>query len=194
MTEQVIVSQIQATPQPGQWTYADYLALPDDGRRYEIIEGVLYVANAPNAAHQFAVTELSRQMGNFVMDQKLGRVLVAPFEVHLAETSRPVMPDVLFVHSERWPKESIQFFAGAPDLVVEVVSPSSTRVDRVVKFTTYEQAGVPEYWIVNPHTKSVEVYTLSNQEYALFGDYTGDEIIHSQVLAGLTIVASTLFA
>ena len=183
----------QAQPLPGEWTYEDYLKLPNDGNRYEIIEGVLYVANAPSADHQFTVTETSRQIGNFVMQHKLGRVLVAPFEVHLSERSRPVQPDILFVTGARWPQGHVQFFAGAPDLVVEVISPSSVRTDRVVKFTAYEAAGIPEYWIANPHTRTLEVYTLSNAEYALLGEFTGEDKISSGVLEGIDVVVSTLF-
>ncbi len=176
------------------WTYADYLNFPDDGRRYEIIAGELYMSNAPNSDHQSAVTEISRQVANFVIAHKLGKVLVAPFEVHLSETSRPVQPDVLFVKAARWPNSKIQFFDGAPDVVVEVISPSSSRLDRVIKFTAYEKAGVAEYWIVNLHTKTVEVYTLSVGEYALFGEFSGSEVVKSAVLDGLEIVCETLFS
>lgn len=180
-------------PGQGEWTYEDYLALPDDGTRYEIIEGVLYVVNAPNSDHQTVVTEVSAELRDFIKKEQLGRVLVAPFEVHLSSRSRPVQPDVLFVRAERWPAERIAYFEGAPDLVVEVISPSSVRMDRVVKFTAYEAAGVPEYWIVNPHARTVEVFTLSSGEYALLGEYTNEEVIQSAVLAGINLVASTLF-
>lgn len=183
----------QDLPAQGEWTYEDYLKLPDDGRRFEIIEGVLYVVNAPNADHQYIVTELSRQLGNFIAARKLGRILVAPFEVHLAHRSRPVQPDILFVRAARWPAGRISYFAGAPDLIVEVISPASMRMDRVVKFTAYETAGVAEYWIANPHTHTVEVYILENGEYALLGEFTGEEPIQSNVLAGIEIVAGTLF-
>jgi Uma2 family endonuclease len=193
MTETTL-TQPQIQPERGQWTYADYLNLPDDGNRYEIIEGVLYVSDAPNSDHQFSVTEASRQIGNFVIEHKLGRLLVAPFEVHLAETTRPVQPDILFVRATRWPVERVAFFEGAPDLVVEVISPGSVRTDRVIKFTAYERAGVPEYWIVNPHIRTVEVYILSNDEYALLGEFTGDDLIKSMVLEGINLITSTLFA
>ncbi len=189
----VIIEQSQSTPVQGQWTYADYLALPDDGKRYEIIEGVLYVANAPNSDHQTIVTELSRQLGNFIVGQKRGRLLVAPFEVHLSVRSRPVQPDLLFVSAERWPEGRLPYFEGAPDLIIEVISPSSVRIDRVVKFTAYEAAGVPEYWIVNPHTHTIEVHTLSHGEYALLGEYTNGETVQSAVLEGINIIASTVF-
>ncbi len=193
MTETMFaLAKIQ--PAQGQWTYADYLNLPDDGNRYEIIEGVLYVSNAPNSDHQFTVAETSRQIGNFVLEHNLGRVLVAPFEVHLSETTKPVQPDILFVRVEHWPTERIAFFAGASDLMIEVISPSSVRTDRVVKFTAYERAGVAEYWLANPHIRAVEVYTISNGEYALLGEFTGDEQIKSSVLEGIDLVTNRLFA
>jgi Uma2 family endonuclease len=193
LTAEVVLAPPPDVAAKKVWTYEDYLALPDDGRRYEIIEGVLYVSNAPHSNHQTVVTELSSEIRNFVKANKLGRVLVAPFEVHLSERSRPVQPDLLFIRAERWPAAGAQFFDGAPDLVVEVTSPGSVRRDKVVKFTAYEQAGVAEYWLVNPHTKTVEVYTLSGGEYALWGEYTGDEMITSAVLAEIKIVNSTLF-
>ena len=185
--------QTKNWPVPGEWTYQDYLNLPDDGRRYEIIQGVLYVTNAPDIDHQFTVFELARQIGNFVIEHKLGRVLTAPFEVHLSEISRPVQPDVFFIKAERWPAPGAKFFEGAPDLIVEVLSPSTSRTDRFIKFNEYEQAGVPEYWIANPKTRSVEIFVLSGGEYAQLGEFTGNEPIQSVVLTGLTIVTGALF-
>jgi Uma2 family endonuclease len=179
--------QTKNWPTPGEWTYQDYLNLPDDGRRYEIIQGVLYVTNAPDIDHQFTVFELARQIGNFVIEHRLGRVLTAPFEVHLSETSRPVQPDVFFIKAERWPAPGAKFFEGAPDLIVEVLSPSTSRTDRFIKFNEYEQAGVPEYWIANPKTRSVEIFVLSGGEYAQLGEFTENELIQSGVLTGLTI-------
>lgn len=76
---------------------------------------------------------------------------------------------------------------------MEVISPSSIRLDRHIKFDVYERSGVPEYWLADPKARLVEVYTLSNGEYALLGQYTNDEMIESKVLAGLQIKTSTLF-
>jgi Uma2 family endonuclease len=180
-------------PAQGEWTYEDYLALPDDGNIYEIIEGVLYVTNAPGYDHQFTTFEIGRQIGNFVIERKLGRVLSAPFEVHLSKETRPVQPDVLFIKTERLPSSNAKFFEDPPDLIVEVVSPSSIRTDQHIKFSAYEKAGVPEYWIANPKTRSVEVFTLSGGEYALVGLFTEVEVIESRVLAGLKVVTSSLF-
>lgn len=180
-------------PAQGQWRYADYLRLPDDGRRYEIIEGVLYVANAPSVDHQFAVFKVAFHFELHVAARNLGLVLVAPLEVHLSETTKPVQPDVLFIRAERQPAPGAKFFEGAPDLIVEVISPNSIRLDRHVKFDLYERVGVAEYWLIDPKARLVEVYTLSHGEYALLGQYTGDDLIESNALAGLQVQTSTLF-
>jgi len=180
-------------PAQGQWRYADYLRLPDDGKRYEIIEGVLYVANAPSYDHQFSVSRVLFYLQLFTIEHDLGVVLTAPFEVHLSESSKPVQPDVLFIRKEHQPLPGSQVFEGAPALIVEVISPSSIRLDRKTKFDAYEQVGVAEYWLVDPKLRGIEVYTLSNGEYALFGQYTGNDLIESSVLAGLQIKAANLF-
>ncbi|GAB4582147.1 MAG: Uma2 family endonuclease [Anaerolineales bacterium] len=193
MPETISLPTTRKWPAQGDWTYEDYLKLPDDGRRYEIIEGVLYVTNAPNIDHQFATHEISRQLGNFVVENKLGYVLSAPFEIHLSSRTRPVLPDVIFIKSEHWPGAGVSYFEGAPDLIVEVLSPSTRRTDQVVKFSAYEQAGVPEYWIVDPKTRSVQVFVLSGREDGLLGEFVGEDVVQSSVLAGLQIAARTLF-
>jgi Uma2 family endonuclease len=180
-------------PEQGHWRYEDYLRLPDDGNRYEIIEGVLYVANAPSYDHQFTVSKVLFYFQLFTTERSSGVVLTCPFEVHLSATTKPVQPDVLFVKADRQPLSGAQFFEGAPDLIVEVISPGSIRLDRHIKFDAYERAGVPEYWLVDPKARLVEVYTCSNGEYALLGQYTSDEMIESKVMAGLRIKTSALF-
>lgn len=180
-------------PQQGKWRYEDYLHLPDDGRRYEIIEGVLYMANVPSIEHQFSVSEVHFQLKLFVREKQLGQVFTSPIEIHLAENTRPVQPDVLFIRQNRLPVPGAQIYEGAPDLIVEVISPSSIRLDRHIKFDAYERYGVTEYWIVDPKARLVEVYTWQRGEYALWGQYTGDEIVTSKLLEGLGIKASLLF-
>ncbi len=190
---EMTLAPTQAQPAQGEWTYEDYLNLPDDGQRYEIIEGVLYMTNAPGFDHQFTAFEIARQMANFVLEHKLGRVLTAPFEIHLSEDTRPVQPDVFFIKTEKLPISGAKYFEGAPDIVVEVLSPSSIRTDQYIKFSAYEQAGVSEYWIANPKTRSVEVFILSGGEYALLGQFTEDEVIESTALPGLQMTTSALF-
>lgn len=180
-------------PVQGAWRYADYLRLPDDGNRYEILRGVLYVANAPTPEHQYTVTELIFYLRQYVSARKLGMVFTAPIEVHLTETTKPVQPDVIFVTNEQQPPPGQGFIEGAPALIVEVVSPTSIRRDRKTKFDIYEEFGVTEYWIVDARTRSVEVYTWSNGEYALFGQFIEAELVQSKLLPELSIPTNLLF-
>ena len=185
----------QDWPAQGEWTYEDYKRLPDDGRRYEIIEGVLYVTAAPNFDHQYTVTRLLVHLDNLVTRRSLGIVLVAPFEVHLPDVARPVQPDVLFIDAERAPRPGAADFTGAPDLIIEVLSRSTARTDRLVKFGAYERTGVREYWLVDPRTHSVEVYSLSEDgTYDMIGQYTPGETVASTVLSDLALPVDDLFA
>ncbi len=195
VTPHIPIIESEGQPPQGQWTYDDYLRLPDDGNRYEIIDGVLYMANAPAYDHQYAVSKLLKHISNFVDERSLGIVLTAPFEVHLSAKTRPVQPDVLFIANERKPESNAQVFKGSPDLVVEVISPSSLRLDQHIKFGTYEQAKVREYWLVDPKTRSVEVYSLPKEgpEYVLLGQFGNSEKMKSAVLEGLEIEVSSLF-
>lgn len=175
------------------WTYEDYLQLPEDGNRYEIIEGELYVTPAPGTAHQYSSGKLYRVIAQFVEDNDLGEVYHAPYDVRLSKDADPVEPDILFIAKDHVPQARDSYFAGVPDLVVEILSKSTARTDINVKFSIYEQAGIPEYWIVDPKTQTVRIYTLEDGLYAEWGAYTRDEVITSKVLAGLEIVNSTLF-
>ena len=183
----------QAWPAQGRWTYDDFLRLPDDGVRYEIIDGMLYMTNAPDPEHQYAVGEIFAQIRNFAKANNLGVVYTAPIEVHLPGIAQPVQPDVLFVSQARREIVKPKFIEGAPDLIVEVLSPSTYRTDRKVKFDAYERAGVREYWIVNPKTHSIEVWTLARGEYALRGDCGPGERVTSDVLSGLDLLTDTVF-
>jgi len=191
---EVIQNVIWTPPAQGEWTYDDYQHLPNDGKRYEIINGVLFVANAPNLDHQFAVMEIAAELRNYAKAEGLGHVYVAPCEVHLSERSKPVQPDIFFVRQERLPERRAAFFDGAPDLIVEVISPSSIRLDRVTKFTEYEQTGVQEYWLADPVAHIVEVYVLSNGEYALLGTFQKEETIQSQIFIDIKIMVNNIFA
>ncbi len=176
------------------FTYEDYLHLPDDGNRYELIEGELFVTPAPGSAHQHSSWRLETRLTRFIEDNELGGVVYhAPYEVHLPNTTTVVQPDVLFIRAENVPTANDPYFVGVPDLVVEIISPGSNRTDRYVKFGVYEKAGVPEYWIVDPKGKSVTVYGLNEGEYEEWVQAVGDEMITSNVLAGLEIQNSSLF-
>ena len=184
-----------AWPTQGEWTYADYLRLPDDGQRYEVIEGVLYVVNAPSYEYQYTTTKIASKLEQFVDASQAGVVLTAPFEVHLPDIAQPVQPDVLFIPADKQPEAGAQIFTGAPALIVEVLSPSRLRLDQHIKFGAYEQARVREYWIADPKTRSVIVYILpqDSREYAVSGQFAPGEITQSAILPGLQLAVESIF-
>jgi Uma2 family endonuclease len=148
-------------PAQGEWTYDDYARLPDDGNRYEVIRGFLYVTPAPNYKHQFVVVKLIRSFDQFVSERELGVVLSAPFDILLPlGAASPVEPDLVFFRTGNTPEWGDRHFAGVPDLVVEVLSPSTRSRDRRTKLRAYQEAGVPEYWLVDPDLRTVLVYAL----------------------------------
>ena len=183
-----------AWPVQGQWTYEDYRRLPDDGRRYEIIQGTLFVTGAPDYDHQFVVHKLHRLLGNPVEENGWGLVLGAPFEVLLpCGIATPVQPDILFFRSGNGPESGDASFAGVPDLIVEVLSPSTRRRDEGIKLESYEEAGVPEYWLVDSRGRTVLVYTLVERRYAELGLFGKEDAVRSVVLPDLRLKTGDLF-
>jgi Uma2 family endonuclease len=141
-------------------TYHDYVALPDDGRRYEILDGELNVTAAPNRAHQWVILRLAVALHAYVTSQRLGEIYTAPFDVILAETTI-VQPDIIFVANERLTIFSDRGVDGAPTLAIEVLSPSTAHVDRGKKLQLYARYGIPYYWVVDAGRRSIDVYRLT---------------------------------
>lgn len=181
-------------PRQGDWTYDDYLRLPEDGNRYEVIRGVLYVTPAPNLKHQFSIYEFSFLLGSFVREGGLGRILTAPLDVNLPSgIATPVQPDIVFFRSANEPDWERQSFDGIPDLVCEVLSPSTRSRDRRIKLQAYQDAGVPEYWMADPDRRTVMVYVLENGRYVeLCRGGVGDRV-RSAVLPGFELAVASLF-
>lgn len=183
-------------PAQGRWTYDDYARLPDDGRRYEVIRGNLYVTPAPLFDHQLVAGRLFRFLGNFGDESGLGLALFAPFDVLLPDgIATPVQPDIAFFRKGNQPQWGDKNFQGVPDLVVEVESPSTHKRDRTIKLDAYRDAGVPEYWLVSFHPQRVTVLALSETRarYVEAGRYGAGETIRSSILPGLAIPVDALF-
>ena len=174
-------------PPQGQWTYQDYLHLPDDGMQYEIIKGVLYMVPAPTTEHQRASRNLEFQMWEFARRHHLGEVFDAPTDVYLPGQETPVQPDILFVAAGRAGIIQERGIEGAPDLVVEILSPRTWWQDRKIKLPLYEETGVPECWIVDPDQGTIEVYGLERGVYALLGHWGRGEVVVSRVLPGFQV-------
>jgi Uma2 family endonuclease len=181
-------------PEQGQWTYQDWLRLPDDGFRYEVLDGELYMTPPPAIKHQIALRNLSFKLGNFVAEKQLGEMLFAPCGVRLPGQPVPVQPDIFFVSTERRDIVGEEYVEGAPDLVVEVLSPSNWLYDRREKFQAYLAAGVPEYWIVDYRARTVEVFVREGETYVLLGKFEAGDVARSEVVAGFQVAVDDIFA
>jgi len=142
------------------WTYSEFARLPSEGStRYEVIDGELAVTPAPTPSHQIVIGHLTRVLGTFVHDHGLGIVFPGPIDVLFGEGDC-LEPDLAFVRADRSGLVSDRGIEGAPDLVVEVTSPSTAHRDRGVKLARYRRFGVPEYWIVDLDARTIEVWRL----------------------------------
>ena len=178
-----------------RYTYADYLTWDDD-ERWEIIEGVPYLMSpAPSTDHQGVCGELFRQIANFLLGKPC-RVFIAPFDVRLfpkddESDDTVVQPDIVVVFDRS--KLSRRGCAGASDMLIEILSPTSIRRDMFEKLQLYKKAGVREYWTVNPEAKTVWVMILKDGEYAVTA-YGDDGSVPVHVLEGLNVDLAEVFA
>ena len=143
------------------WDYVQQL--PDDGNRYEAIEGDLYVTPAPSVRHQTILKRLHRELMRVLEDPSHGDVGFAPLGVHFPATGEGVQPDLLFVSNERRGIIAPYELKGAPDLVVEILSPTTASRDTGLKLVLYERQGVGEYWIVDPDAAAVDVWRFEGE-------------------------------
>ncbi|MDQ2784290.1 MAG: Uma2 family endonuclease [Chloroflexota bacterium] len=174
-------------------TYADYETFPDDGNRYEIIDGEVSVSPPPITPHQWASGELTWFLGSHVRARGLGHLFYAPFAVRLSPHD-VLEPDVLFISEAKMSLVDRRGMDGVPDLCIEIASPSTRKHDRTVKYERYAYFGVPEYWIVDADARTVEVFSLKDHIYTLLVIARGDEVIISRVLPDLDLRASALFS
>src|SRR3954453_20154779 len=133
---------------------------PDDGKRHEIIDGDLIMSPAPERAHQELVTRLSYLFGDYARSRRTFRLFMGPVDVRFTDTDQ-VQPDVLLIREDRMHVYRGHTVWEAPDIVVEIVSPSSRDYDLVAKRELYERGGVPEYWIVDATNGVLEILTLN---------------------------------
>jgi Uma2 family endonuclease len=175
-----------------RYTVEDYQQLPE-GAPYQLIRGHLVMSPSPTVQHQRLVRTLHRLLDDHIRKgERGGEALFAPLDVRLSDET-VVQPDVLYVSPERTDRIGDDEIDGAPDLIVEVVSPSTSHVDTFDKKQLYETHGVREYWIVDPDTKTVEVYTPGDDGYTLHRRRVETGTATSTVLPDLTVDLSTLF-
>jgi len=173
------------------YTYDDVIKI-DDGNRYELIDGRIYMMSNPSRAHQKACGELHVLFHDFLKGKSC-EVYISPFAIRLnagKNNEAMLLPDLLVACDES--KFTDNSYNGPPSLVIEILSPSTTRHDRVTKYNKYLQAGVPEYWIVNPVDKSLAVHLLEGGKYTATY-YEIPDVVPVQALPGCEIELEQVF-
>jgi Uma2 family endonuclease len=173
-------------------TYEDYVGLPDDGNRYEILDGELYVTPAPVPLHQRVSRNLQRILDRHVVERGLGEILDAPIDLILATTT-VAQPDLLFIRAGR-DIVTHRAVEAPPDLVVEILSPSSVRQDRATKATLYARFGIPHYWIVDPAERRFEMHELDGAGYRLSAEGGAADALRSALFPALEIRLADVWA
>lgn len=181
-------------PLPGVYrlTYADWLAFPNDSHRYEVIDGDLFVSPTPAIVHQRISRDIKFALLNFLKQNNAGEVLSAPVGVKLGDESI-LQPDLVVVLTQNASRIGEQIILGPPDVVVEILSPGTARRDLGIKRDTYQAAGVPEYWIVDPESRSVEVLALVEKRYERSGLFRENTILVSKLLQGFELPLDSVF-
>ncbi|MFN3315524.1 MAG: Uma2 family endonuclease [Raineya sp.] len=174
------------------YTYQDLLNEFPAETRCEIIANELFMPPAPNTEHQDISRDLSFEILLFVKQKALGKIYIAPFDVIL-DANNVVQPDIVFIANENLKYLTKRGFEGVPDLVVEIISPSTFYRDSVEKKDLYEKFGVKEYWIVEPANKVIEIFTLQNQKYVLHQFVAEQGKLQSKLLQGFEVDLQNIF-
>jgi Uma2 family endonuclease len=180
-------------PETIKITYQDYLLLSDADKRYEVIDGRLHMVPSPTPYHQMVSMALAYILADFVAAHQLGRVFAAPLDVVLSGAD-VLQPDLLFISNERRHIITAMNIQGAPDLVIEILSPSTSDRDLTIKRKVYAQYGVPEYWIVSLEARTVELLRLQKGVYETMEVYASGDTLESLTFQGLGIPLSEIFA
>lgn len=173
-------------------TYEDYVLLPEDGQRHEIIDGEHYVSPAPTPKHQRVLMRLSSRLHVFTEENRLGEVFPAPTDILLSRHDI-LQPDILFISNERARIVTDKNVQGAPDLVVEILSESTRKLDERIKLARYELLGVNEYWIVDPLADRVHIFRPEGEAFRKVAELTDGDVLTTPLLPGLEISLRYLF-
>ena len=187
-----MAARADTLPDSCKLTYADYVTLPDDGRRYEILDGELAVSPSPTSLHQLVSHNLDVALSTWVRARALGRMWAAPLDLILADTV-VTQPDLIYVSKSRSAIVSRRGLEAAPDLVIEILSDSTAARDRGVKMRIYARHGIPRYWIVDPEARTLEVYSLGDGVYEATAAYHEGDVIRVDVPDGFTIDLAELW-
>ena len=173
-----------------KFTYEDYRNTPDD-TRYELLDGELIMVPAPSMFHQTTSKKLFWKLQP-IEERGLGLVFYAPTDVKFTDTDT-VQPDIVFVSNERSHIITEDNIRGAPDLVIEILSPSTAAKDRTFKRTLYERHGVKEYWMIDTDAKNITILLLGEDGYELAGIYGEGQTLTSPTLSGFSLNLNDVF-
>jgi len=185
-----------ARAEPIRLTYDDFVNFPDDGRRHELIDGEHFVTPAPVLRHQELLGRLHLALGNHLVQHRAGKVYLAPADVVFSSFD-VVEPDLLFVSNERLEILAETRLTGAPDLVVEILSPSTRRTDEIRKRQLYGRFDVREYWIVDPEVDAIKVYRrAADGTFPRVAELAAadDDRLQTPLLPGFSMTLRELFA
>jgi Uma2 family endonuclease len=173
-------------------SYDDLAQMPEDGRRYELYDGEVFVVPSPILLHQVVTMRIWRILDDYA-SQAGGLAVTSPIDIVFSDYD-VVQPDIVFMTAASMRTVSLmQPVRQSPDLAVEVLSPSTASNDRGRKMRMFQRYGVPEYWIVDPIKESLEIYRLAESEYELVGTFAGSATMCSAVLPNLTVVPASVF-
>ncbi len=173
-------------------TYRDYEELPADGRRYELHDGELSVTPAPGTRHQRVIGAMHVLLRSHVDALRLGEVLLSPVDCILSDTT-VVQPDLVYLDPTRAHLVSERGIEGPPTLVIEILSPSTTAIDRNMKRRLYAHYGIPYYWIVDPEAGTLEAYGLAEGRYALSARVSGTGPVSIPPFPDLALIPAALW-
>jgi len=178
-------------PKSKLYTYNDYLAIADD-KRYELLDGGLFMVPAPSTFHQNITENLGFILSSFVKKNRMGKVFYAPTDVILADNTA-IQPDILFVSKERKIIIEKRGIFDAPDIVFEIVSPSTFVMDTITKKEIYEKFKVQEFWLVFPEELVIEVFSFENEKYRLHSHAAESGKTSSKLLKGFEVNLKNVF-
>lgn len=176
-------------------TYDDYVQFPEDGKRHELIDGEHYVTPTPNRKHQAISGNVHGMLWSYLQQHPIGRIFAAPFDVIFSDFD-VVDPDLLYLSTKRLGEiETSPWIRGAPDLVVEIGSPSTRKRDETIKRRLYERFGVSEYWVVDPELDAIKVYRRTGERFERVAELSleHDDQLTSPFFPDLSLPLSKIF-
>ena len=178
-----------------KFTYEDFVNFPNDGKRHEIIDGEHRVTPSPTVQHQRVATNLTGRLWAYLDHRPIGEVFAAPCDVVFSDLDI-VEPDLLYISRERAGILTEQHVRGAPDLVVEILSPGTRKTDEVTKRKLYDRFGVQEYWVVDPELDAIKVYRRVDRSFARVAELTAEasDAITTPLLPDFAVPLTDLFA